>query len=207
MGMYDYLNNISRNIEQNQVDIKKSQEHQKRVEYIQTELEGALFGTLQEFLQEYNYNIYNDEIKSMAIDTVMNNNDLQLYNKEYTRQYLNKKYYTIARQIEQIEKKQNIYKDDYKKQIALEKWSLQKQIMQQKIQEKDKKEAEKIAQLKAIKRQQNIDAAIKATTESIKIGITILKATFKVGFYIIGIPLTFVSMFFAGFVGGMCKTK
>jgi hypothetical protein len=162
--MYDYLNNISRNIEQNHVDIKKSQEHQKKVEYIQNELESALFGALQEYVKEYNYNIYDEDIKSMAIEDVLNTNDLKLYNTEYTMQYLNKKYYTIARQVEQVEKKQNTNKDDYKKQIALEKWEIEKQLMQQKLNEKNQKEAEKYQQDQEILKKQRFDGILKLIT-------------------------------------------
>lgn len=207
MRMYDYLNNISRNIEQNHVDIKKSQEHQKKVEYIQNELESALFGALQEYVKEYKYNIYDEDIKSMAIEAVLNNNDLKLYNPDYTIQYLNKKYYTIARQVEQVEKKQNANKDDYKKQIALEKWELQKQIMKQKLQDTNNKEVEKQRQeafrMRQIKQQQR-QAAISTAIEII--GKTLV-FTAKATIYIIVLPLKIVALFLGGFVGGMVKMK
>lgn len=207
MGMYDYLNNISRNIEQNQVDIKKSQEHQKRVEYIQNELESALFGALQEYIKEYNYNIYNEDIKSMAIETVLNNNNLKLYNPDYTIQYLNKKYYAIARQVEQIEKKQNANKEDYKKQIAIEKWQMQKQVMQQKLNEKTQKEAEK-QRIETYRQQQLRQQQIHDITETtLKIIGKILVFTMKATLYMILAPLAIIGLFFGGFCGGLIKLK
>ncbi len=203
MGMYDYLNNISRNIEQNHVDIKKSQEHQKKVEYIQNELESALFGALQEYIKEYNYNIYDEDIKSMAIETVLNNNDLKLYNPDYTIQYLNKKYYTIARQVEQVEKKQNANKDEYKKQIALEKWNLQKQIMQQKINEKSQKEAEQ-EQMEQLRKQQIRQQQI---NDILRIVGKVLVFTCKATLYMLLTPLFVIALFGGGFLGGMIKLK
>ena len=115
MGMYNELNNIKRAVDQQAIEIKRTQEHQKRVEYVKNELEGLLWAELT----EQKSNIFNDEVKAIAIDSVVNNTDVLLYNKDFTRQFLNKKYYTIARQVEQIKKKTEI-KDDYKQRIALE---------------------------------------------------------------------------------------
>lgn len=205
MGMYDQLNKISRNIEQNQVDLKKSQEHQKKVEYIQTELEGALFGTLQDFMNRYNYNIFDDDVKAIAIDEVINGSEaeLLLYDKDYTRQYLNKKYYTIARQVEQILKKKNANKDDYKKQIAIEKWHMQKQLMQQKVNEKSQKEAELLLRAK----EQNRQALKDLISTIFDVGFKILVVMVKITFYIVLIPVKLGLAFLGGFVGGMIKIK
>lgn len=207
MRMYDYLNNISRNIEQNHVDIKKSQEHQKKVEYIQNELESALFGALQEYVKEYNYNIYDEDIKSMAIEDVLNTNDLKLYNTEYTMQYLNKKYYTIARQVEQVEKKQNTNKDDYKKQIALEKWEIEKQLMQQKLNEKAQKEAEKLLQLRIQQKQLKIQAITSCLSTIFNIIMKILTITLKLSMHVVLLPLQIIALFMGGFLSGMIKIK
>ena len=197
MGMYDYLHSISRNIEQNQVDIKKSQEHQKQIEFVQSELDGLLMSQLKE-----NDNIYSDDTKDMIIDTIINSTDLRLYSIDYTRQYLLKKYYTIARQVEQIKKKQGV-NDDYKKQIALEKWDLQKQIMQQKISEKAQKEAE---------RQQIIAAQKKQATQELigsllSIAGKVFVFTCKATLYMLLAPLFIIACFGGGFLGGMIKLK
>lgn len=91
---------IQNNQEQFIVEMKETQKQQKQVEYIKAELDGLLWAELME-----NNNIFDDEIKAIAIDGVVSNTDVLLYNVDYTRQYLNKRYYTIARQVEQIKKK------------------------------------------------------------------------------------------------------
>lgn len=197
MGMYDYLHSISRNIEQNQVDIKKSQEHQKQIEFVQSELDGLLMSQLKE-----SDNIYSDDTKDMIIDTIINSTDLRLYSIDYTRQYLLKRYYTIARQVEQIKKKQGV-NDDYKKQIALEKWDLQKQIMQQKISEKSQKEAEQ-ERIDQARRQQ---ARRQLINDLLQIGGKIFVFTCKATLYMILAPLFIIACFGGGFLGGMIKLK
>jgi hypothetical protein len=136
------LNNRIKMIQDNQeqfiVEMKETQKQQKQIEYIKSELDGLLWAELME-----SNNIFDDEIKSVVIDTCMNNSDVLLYNKDYTRQYLNKRYYTIARQVEQIKKKtapKN--QDDYKKQIAIEKWDLQRQKELLKIKQLEQKIAQ-----------------------------------------------------------------
>ena len=137
--MYNELNNIKRAVDQQAIEMKKTQEHQKRVEYVKNELDGLLWAELVD-----KNNVFDNEVKAIAIDSVVSNTDVLLYNKDYTRQYLNKKYYTIARQVEQIQKKtapQN--QDDYKKQIAIEKWNIQRERERVKLQI----EAERLKQL------------------------------------------------------------
>ena len=197
MGMYDYLHSISRNIEQNQVDIKKSQEHQKQIEFVQSELDGLLMSQLKE-----SDNIYSDDTKDMIIDTIINSTDLRLYSIDYTRQYLLKRYYTMARQVEQIKKKQGV-NDDYKKQIALEKWDLQKQIMQQKISEKSQKEAEKERMEQLRKRQARQELIGSLLSIAGKVFVFTCKATV----YMILAPLFIIACFGGGFLGGMIKLK
>lgn len=138
MGMYHELNSIKRAVDQEVIEMKRSREHQKQVEYIKNELKSMLESELMAF-----DNIYNDEIKATAVENVVNNTLILLYNKDFTRQFLNEKYYTIARQVEQIKKKQNADTEDYKKQIALERWELQKQREQIRIE----KEAEQLRRL------------------------------------------------------------
>lgn len=197
MGMYDYLHSISRNIEQNQVDIKKSQEHQKQIEFVQSELDGLLMSQLKE-----NNNIYSDDTKDMIIDTIINSTDLRLYSIDYTRQYLLKRYYTMARQVEQIKKKQGA-NDDYKKQIAIEKWNLQKQIMQQKISEKAQKEVERQQIIAAQKKQARQQLLNDLLVISGKVFVFMCKATM----YMILAPIFLALCFLGGFAGGMIKLK
>lgn len=191
MGMYNELNKINQSINQQAVEIKKTQEHQKMVEYVKSELDGILLASLMT-----KTNIFDDDTKSIAIDEVINNTDVLLYNKDYTRQYVNKRYYTIARQVEQVKKKQSD-NDDYKKRIAIQKWQLQRQKMQlqiekerQKIDTKQQKESAKIQQQKAAKRQramQNTECAI--------------SSFIKVMLYITIAPIFIISFIFSGFLG------
>jgi hypothetical protein len=197
MGMYNELNKINQSISQQAVEIKKTQEHQKMVEYVKSELDGILLASLMT-----KTNIFDDDTKSIAIDEVINNTDVLLYNKDYTRQYVNKRYYTIARQVEQVKKKQSD-NNDYKKRIALEKWELQRQKIQlqiererQKIDTKQQKEAAKIEQQKAAKRQR-----IMRNTEYT------ISSIVKVMLYIAIAPIFIISFIFTGFLGGMMKGK
>lgn len=191
MGMYNELNKINQSINQQAIEIKKTQEHQKMVEYVKSELDGILLASLMT-----KNNIFDDDIKSIAIDEVINSTDVLLYNKDYTRQYVNKRYYTIARQVEQVKKKQND-SDDYKKQIALEKWELQRQKMQlqiererQKIDTKQQKEAAKIEQQKAARRQRAMQ-----NTECV------ISSIVKAMLYIAIAPLLIIGFIFTGFLG------
>ena len=102
MGMYNELNNIKRAVDQQVIEIKRNQEHQKQVEYIKSELRSMLQNELMDM-----DNIFGDETKATVIENVLSNTIILLYNKDYTRQFLNDKYYTVARQIEQIKKKTN----------------------------------------------------------------------------------------------------
>lgn len=145
MGMYNELNNIKRAVDQQAIEMKRTQEHQKQVEYIKSELKSMLHDELIE-----SNNIYSEEIKEIAIENVVNNTLMLLYSKDYTRQFLNEKYYTVARQVEQIKKKTETAPNDYKKQIALEKWGIQKQREQIRLQREQirlQKEAEQLKKL------------------------------------------------------------
>lgn len=197
MGMYNELNKINQSINQQAVEIKKTQEHQKMVEYVKSELDGILLSSLMT-----KTNIFDDDTKSIAIDEVINNTDVLLYNKDYTRQYVNKRYYTIARQVEQVKKKQSD-NNDYKKRIAIEKWELQRQKIQlqiererQKIDTKQQKEAAKIEQQKAARRQRAMQ-----NTECV------ISSIIKAMLYITIAPLLVIGFIFTGFLGGMMKGK
>lgn len=189
MGMYSELNKINQSINQQAVEIKKTQEHQKMVEYVKNELDGILLASLMT-----KTNIFNDDIKSIVIDEVINSTDVLLYNKDYTRQYVNKRYYTLARQVEQIKKKQND-NDDYKKQIAIEHWNLQRQKMQLQIERekqkntyKSQKEAERLKQ--------------SATTSAVGDVITII---LKICLYLALAPFYILGFLLIGFFGGITK--
>lgn len=100
MGMYNELNNISRAVNGQALQLKKTQEQQKQAEYIKSELKSMLQSELMDL-----DNIFDDDIKATAIENVLSNTIILLYNKEFTRQFLNDKYYIVARQVEQIKKR------------------------------------------------------------------------------------------------------
>ncbi len=193
MGMYNELNNIKRAVDQQTVEMKKTQEQQKRVEYVKNELDGLLWAELME-----SNNIFDDEIKAVVIDTCMNNSDVLLYNKDYTRQYLNKRYYTIARQVEQIKKKtapKN--QDDYKKQIAIEKWDLQRQKELLKIKQLEQKIAQNEQKYNAKQPQKQI--YVKRSGSGGKVA--------KVLLYLMFAPIAIFGLIIYGFISAAAKTK
>lgn len=187
------LNNRIKLMQDNQehfiVEMKETQKQQKQIEYIKNELDGLLWAELME-----SNNIFDDEIKAVVIDTCMNNSDVLLYNKDYTRQYLNKRYYTIARQVEQIKKKtapKN--QDDYKKQIAIEKWNLQRQKELLKIKQLEQKTAQNEQKCKAkqvyVKRSGNGGEVV------------------KVLLYLMFAPFVIFGLIIYGFISAASKTK
>lgn len=189
MGMYDELNNIKRAVDQQAVEMKKTQEQQKRVEYVKNELKSMLQSELM-----YLDNIFNDDIKAIAIENVLNNTIILLYNKDYTRQFLNEKYYIVARQVEQIKKKTKT-RDDYRQKIALEKWELQRQRERLKIQT----EAEKLKQLQQ-------KQYTKATYHAPALNINCLGIA-KAFIFIMFAPFVIFGLIVYGFISAAAKSK
>ena len=227
MGMYDYLNNITKSID-NQAATQETKSSRK------FKIENNLLVKLEYYIKHYkikNKNIYDiniqDEIIQKTlyscfgdlesqhdyknIEDYVDNYQLkdERVDEDYYYLFCMKNYLKCCRNVENFIKKSNELsnKDDYKKQIALEKWDLQKQIMQQKIQEKDKKEAEKIAQLKAIKKQQVFRTIIEISKILIAIIIKFTVLSFKLAMLMIKLPLSIIALFTGGFVGGMIKLK
>lgn len=198
------LNNRIKMIENNQtqaiIEMKKSQENQKQVEYIKSELKNMLLCELLEL-----DNLYNIDIKAIAIENVLNNTTTLLYNKNFTRQFLNEKYYQVARQVEQIKKKtapKN--QDDYKKQIAIEKWDLQRQKELLKIKQLEQKIARN-------EQKYNVRQAQKQSSKQIKtvysgqgaVAIEIIKAFM----FIMFAPIAIFGLIIYGFISAAAKTK
>ena len=189
------LNNRIRLIQDNQehfiVEMKETQKQQKQVEYIKAELDGLLWAELME-----SKNIFDDEVKAIAIDVVMSNTDVLLYNKDYTRQYLNKRYYTIARQVEQIKKKtEATNKPDYRERIAIEKWDLQRQ-----------KELLKIKQLKQKTAQNEQKYNAKQPRKQIYVKRSGGEVA-KVLLYLMFAPIAIFGLIIYGFISAAAKTK
>lgn len=142
MGMYNELDKISKNINQQVVEYKKTQEQQKRIEFVKNELDSALYGAIMDLSPK---NVFDEEVRSITIDAAFHGCNYILYNKDFTLQYLNKRYFTIARQVEQVNKRilaESDTTNDYKRQIALEKWEIQKEKELLKIRQLYNKEAE-----------------------------------------------------------------
>ena len=197
MGMYNELNKINQSINQQAIEIKKTQEHQKMVEYVKSELDGLLLAVLMN-----SNNIFDDDTKSIAIDDVLNNTDVLLYNKDFTRQYINKRYYIIARQVEQVKKKQSD-NDDYKKHIALERWELQREKM--KLQIEREKQKNNIKQQKATAKIQSKKTS--CNYSSISSGINAILIICKIMLYIAIAPIIIIAFLLSGFFGGAMGRK
>lgn len=191
------LNNRIRLIQDNQehfiVEMKETQKQQKQVEYIKAELDGLLWAELME-----NKNIFDDEIKAIVIDTCMNSSDVLLYNKDYTRQYLNKRYYTIARQVEQIKKKtEATNKPDYRERIAIEKWNLQRQKELLKIKQLEQKTAQNEQKYNAKRPQKQM--YVKRSGSGGEVAKILLCLMFA--------PIAIFGLVIYGFISAAAKTK
>ena len=213
MGMYNELNKISQSI----VTSKQAKQQIKEQEAFEKELQNELLQIMHEqliFAYEDGLNIFLNETKENIIFKTFNEY-LSKYNSNKTwvdrfnckyrnnlEVFLSQNYFTIAGKAERIAKKQGV-NDDYKKQIALEKWDLQKQIMQQKISEKSQKEAERQQIIAAQKKQ--------ATQELIGLLLSIAGKVFvftcKATLYMLLAPLFIIACFGGGFMGGMIKLK
>lgn len=227
MRMYDYLNNITKSID-NQATAQESKSSRK------FKIENNLLVKLEYYIKHYktkNKNIYDVNIQDEIIQKTLHScfgdlesqqdyNNIEDYvnsyqlkderiDEDYYYLFCMKNYLKCCRNVENFIKKSNelTSKDDYKKQIALEKWELQKQIMEQKLQDTNNKEAEKQRQeafrMRQIKQQQR-QAAINTAIEIIG---KMLVFTAKATIYIIVLPLKIAALFLGGFVGGMVKMK
>lgn len=195
------LNNRIKMIENNQtqaiIEMKKTQENQKQVEYIKSELKNMLLCELLEL-----NNLYNFDTKAEAIEKVINNTTTLLYNKNFTRQFLNEKYYQVVRQVEQIKKKTVTNNDiDYKQKIAIEKWDIQRQ-----------KELLKIEKLKQDINKNNIKYNMKQPQQRTTTR-TIYKASgsgseiAKVLIFLMFAPVAIFGLIIYGFISAAAKTK
>ena len=223
MGMYDYLNNITKSID-NQATAQETKSSRK------FKIENNLLVKLEYYIKHYktkNKNIYDINIQDEIIQKTLYScfGDLESQHdykniedyvnnyqpkderidEDYYYLFCMKSYLKCCRNVESLIKKSNelTNKDDYKKQIALEKWNLQKQIMQQKISEKAQKEAEK-EQIEQARRQQ---ARRQLINDLLQIGGKIFVFTCKATLYMLLAPLFIIACFGGGFLGGMIKLK
>jgi hypothetical protein len=191
------LNNRIKMIENNQtqaiIELKKSQENQKQVEYIKSELKNMLLCELLEL-----NNLYNFDTKATAIENVLNNTTTLLYNKNFTRQFLNEKYYQVARQVEQIKKKTATNNDiDYRQKIAIEKWDLQRQKELLKIKQLEQKitQNEQKYNMRQAKKQLHIN------------GSGCIAGLIKILLYLTFAPIAIFGLIIYGFISAAAKAK
>lgn len=220
MGMYNELDKINKSIKQQTITQK-----QKSIEKYKTE--NNLLIKLEYFIKKYknnNKDIYNinvqDEIIQKALHSCFGNllqNEAATTPEEFVENYvlederIDNDYYYIYCMRHYLQCCRNVEKylknkekqDDYKKQIAFEKWELQRQKIQLQIEKekqknnaKQQKEAEKIKAQKAIQAQ-------KATATTCIILLTL----FKIFMCIAIAPVFIVGHLFIGFLGGMIKGK
>jgi len=212
MGMYNELNRISQSI----VTSKQAKQQIKEQQEFEKDLQKELLQIMQEklIIEAESNNIFENETKERIIietieeylQTVRSEAWRNRFNNKYRKNlelFLNQNYFTVAGKAERIEKKQNANKDDYKKQIAIERWNLQKQIMQQKLSEKTKKEAEK-QQIEALRKQQIRQQQF---NDILRIAGKILVFTCKATLYMLLAPVFIIACFGGGFLGGMIKLK
>lgn len=195
------LNNRIKLIQGNQdiiiAEMKESQKQQKQVEYIKNELDGLLWADMME-----HNNIFDDEIRSIIIDDCMSTTDVLLYNKDYTYQYLCKRYYTIARQVEQIKKKtEATNKPDYKQRIAIEKWNIQRQKELLKIKQLEQKITQNEQKYNIRQPQQ------RTATRTIYKASGSGSEVAKVLIYIMFAPLVIMGLVLYGFISAAAKSK
>lgn len=227
MRMYDYLNNISRNIE-SQTAVQETKSSKK------FKIENNLLVKLEYFIKHYktkNKNIYDvniqDEIIQKTLHSCFGNlesqqdyNNIQDYvdnyqtkedriDEDYYYLFCMKNYLKSCRNVENLIKKSNelTNKDDYKKQIAIEKWDLQKQLMQQKLSEKAQKETQKEAEAQRMEQLRRQQIRQQQINNILAIVGKILVFTMKATIYMILAPFFVIALFFGGFVGGMIKLK
>ena len=193
MGMYNELNNISRAVNGQALELKKTQQQQKQAEYIKSELRSMLQNELMDLSD-----IFNDETKATAIENVLNNTIILLYSKDYTRQFLNDKYYTIARQVEQIKKKtEATNKPDYRERIAIEKWDLQRQRELLKIKQLEQKIAQNGQKCNTKQPQKQIYVKRSGSGGEIV----------KVLIFLMFAPVAIFGLIIYGFISAAAKTK
>lgn len=201
MGMYDELNKINNSIKNQNDYTRKNAEYKSYLKDLQLQFKDTLHFELTQALQN-NVVIYDLDFKKYIINQVvedykaLKNNDAFLKYESDIRIYLAQNYYTIANQVRMYQKRQDEITqntDDYKKQIAIERWNIQRQREQIKLQ----KEAE---QLRQLQQKQNINAQVQPKSndglQAAKIILCILFA-----------PITIIGLILWGVLSAAAKSK
>ena len=202
MGMYNELNNIKMAINQQTGELKEAKKKQIEIETTKSILIDALTEELKA-----RENIFDDDTKAEALESVVQNAHFILYSKAYTRQFLSSKYYIIANKVYSIQKKtapQN--QDDYKKQIAIEKWNIQRErervklaIEREKLQQLQQKQIQKQYKPVQAKQQQRCYYAPVRSGSGGEVA--------KVLLYIMLAPVAIFGLILYGFISAAAKAK
>lgn len=189
MGMYDYLHNISKSIENQTTaselrSVQKYKNENKLLLKLEDNIKDAFFQGVEIFTPSNKENIIDYTLTEFCkIKKVSTGNKIQDFIENYIppEERLDIEYFYIfaIKHYDKIAKK------------------VEKELTSSKVNEK---EAEK---LKAIKRQQRIDTI----TTIVNVSLKVLWILLKFSLYIIFLPLYLAIMFLAGFCGGMMKGR
>ena len=161
-------------------------------------------------------NIYIDDVKSYLIDktiqqyqNTLNVDGVQRFNAKYKDSiliFLNDIYYTTCKQAEQIHKKQTPQNQvDYKQQIAIDKWNIQRErervklaIEREKLQQLQQKQTQKQYKTIQARPQQRIYTPVRSGSGG---------EVAKVLIYIMFAPLAIMGLILYGFISAAAKSK
>ena len=201
MGMYDELNKINNSIKNQNDYTRKNAEYKSYLKDLQLQFKDALHLELTQALQN-NVVIYDLDFKNYIVNQVvedykaLKNNDAFLKYESDIRIYLAQSYYTIANQVRMYQKRQDEVTqntDDYRRQIALERWNIQRQREQIKLQ----KEAE---QLRQLQQKQNINVQVQPKSNN---GLQ----AFKIIMMVLFAPIAIIGLILWGVLSAAAKSK
>lgn len=213
MGLNDNIHTISKSIISEKQERIEARERKDFLKECQNELKALLLNMLIEEKKD-GTNIYLDTCKDYlindALTTYINSQKnkylidrLEKNYKKDLQHFLILNYYTICGTAEKIAKKQVEDVEDYKKQIAIERWNLQRQKMQlqiegekQKNTYKSQKEAERIYKIQTAQRQKIVNNTAKISNNLI---VTVIKIFLGITFA----PLLIMGFLLIGFLNGM----
>lgn len=157
MGLNDNVYTISKTLISDKQEKAKAREGKEYLQHLQAEFRHFL---LQELIysKNQNENIYIDDFKDYIIGKVvfdyvdsLSAERQKRFNKQYRHDVISfmlLNYYKTCGQAERIAKKQNAEAEDYKKQIAIEKWQLQKKKMELQLEKEKQKNNREVQQQK-----------------------------------------------------------
>ena len=213
--MYNELNKINNSIKNQNDYIKKDAEYKSYLKDLQIQFKDLLQFELMEAMHN-NINIYDLDFKKSIIFQVVedykaqkqNNNIFAKYENE-VRLYLLQNYYAIANQSRMYIKRQadntQAIQDDYKKQIAIDKWNLQRErervklaIERKKLQQLQQKQIQKQYKPVQARQPQRYYTPIRSGSggEIAKVLIILMFA-----------PIAIFGLIIYGFISAAAKTK